>query len=152
MLLFPTACGLLTLATSMLAPCPALVTHWDSQFCNVGGVTGIPVTPTILSFISIFTVQTLLRGTRARSIVAAYLLQVVLLNCSLYVAKSPVYPWINLAILQSMAISYEIERHSRIIFLNQREALMVSEAHAQLQLELANRDLDSKRAMVRHIR
>ena len=152
MLTFPTACSLVTLGRSLLAPCPAHVSAWDSQFCNVGGLTSIPVTPTVVTFISILTVQTLMRGTRVGSIVVAYLLQVILLNYSLYVAGSPLYPWMNLAILQSMAISYEIERHSRNIFLNQREALMVSEAHAKLQLELAKRDLDSKRAMVRHIR
>ena len=152
MCLFPTACSLVTLGRAMLSPCPDHVTAWDSQFCNVGGITSIPITSTVISFIAIFTVQTLLRGTRVRSIVVAYILQVILLNSSLYAAGSPEYPWLNLAILQSMAISYEFERHSRNIFLNQREALMVSEAHAKLQLELANRDLDSKRAMVRHIR
>ena len=49
------------------------------------------------------------------------------------------------------SVSYELERHSRSLFLNQREALQASAAKAKLQLEIANRDLDAKRAMVRHI-
>ena len=48
-------------------------------------------------------------------------------------------------------ISYELERHSRNLFFNQRQALLASAAAAKLQLEIANRDLDAKRAMVRHI-
>jgi len=48
-------------------------------------------------------------------------------------------------------LSYELERHSRNLFLNQRQALLASAAAAKFQLEIANRDLDAKRAMVRHI-
>jgi hypothetical protein len=58
----------------------------------------------------------------------------------------------------TVSISYELERHGRNLFINNRRALRMSSANANLKMELASRmledgqrEMEAKRAMVRHI-
>ena len=136
---------------AQMGPCPAGVSAWSSQACNAGGLDGIPLDVTVLIFTAPWLLQTFMRGARLEVIILTYAVQAVVMNLALTVAGSTLHPWLNLLLVEGLACSYEMDRHSRKVFLSQQEALHMVKKNSRLQVEMARRDLDAKRAMVRHI-
>ena len=136
---FPTCCSLNVLGRSLLPSCLPNVSAWDSQYCNPSGPNGIPMDIFMFTIICFFILQVFFNGSRWETTFCSWCLQVALVNVSLYSAGSNLYPWLNLCFLASMGTSYEIERHSRILFLNQRDALRLMEENTKLQLEIATK-------------
>jgi hypothetical protein len=95
--------------------------------------------------------QTFMRGARLEAVVLTYAVQAVVVNLALSTAGSTLHPWLNLMLVEGLMCAYEMDRHSRKVFLNQRKALYFVEKNSKLKVEMAERDLDAKRAMVRHI-
>ena len=151
MVLLPATIGMTLLSKALLAPCPDGVSMWDSQFCHTAGETGVAGEYIASGVLSIFVLQILGRGARLEAVFVAWLVLIGLVNAAMYVVGSPLYLWVDLPFVVGMACSYEVERHNRKVFLNQRDALLSSAANAKLQVEIATRDLVAKRAMVRHI-
>ena len=136
-LVFPTCCSLNVLGRSLLPACPPNVSAWDSQLCNPNAPNGIPMDIYIFTILSFFILQVFFNGSRWEMTIFSWCVQVALVNVSLYVAGSNLYLWLNLGCFASMGTSYEIERHSRILFLNQRDALILMVENAKLQSEIA---------------
>ena len=90
-------------------------------------------------FISLRSCQVFFNGSRFQTTFFSWCVQIALVNISLYSAGSNLYPWLNLCFLASVGTSYEIERHSRILFLNQRDALRLMGENTKLQLEIATK-------------
>ena len=136
---FPTTCSLNVLGRSLLPPCPSKVSAWDSQGCNPGAPDGIPIDIYFFTILSFFILQVFFNGSRFQTTFFSWCVQIALVNISLYSAGSNLYPWLNLCFLASVGTSYEIERHSRILFLNQRDALRLMGENTKLQLEIATK-------------
>ena len=139
MVVFPTCCSLNVLGRSILPACPPNVSAWDSQSCNPGGPNGIPFDVSMFTIMSFFMMQIFFNGSRWETTFFSWCVQIALVNVSLYSAGSNLYPWLNLCFITSVGTSYEIERHSRILFLNQRDALRLMEENTKLQLEIATK-------------
>lgn len=138
-IVFPTTCSLNVLGRSLLPPCPPNVSAWETQSCNPGAPDGIPIDIYFFTILSFFILQVFFNGSRFQATFFSWCLQVILVNISLYSAGSNLYPWLNLCFLASIGMSYEIERHSRILFLNQRDALRLVGENTKLQLEIATK-------------
>ena len=156
--LFPASCSLNVLGRSMLAPCPPRTSPMGTQYCNTGGIGGIPPGPLILGLVSQFLVQIFLRGAKLNWIMYSWIIQIALINYAMWLNESSLFVWINLMFVFTVSISYELERHGRNLFINYRRALRMTSANANLKIELASRmledghrEMDAKRAMVRHI-
>ena len=136
---FPTCCSLNVLGRSLLPSCPPNVSAWESQTCNPSGPNGIPMDICMFTIMSFFMLQIFFNGSRWETTFFSWCVQIALVNVSLYSAGSNLYPWLNLCFITSVGTSYEIERHSRILFLNQRDALRLMEENTKLQLEIATK-------------
>ena len=158
MIMFPTTCSLNVLGRAMLAPCPPHTSAAETQYCNTGGYGGIPPEPFLLGILSQFMMQIFLRGAKLNWTFISWIIQIALINYAMWIAESSLFVWINLMYVITVSISYELERHGRNLFINNQRALRMSSANANLKMELASRmledgqrEMEAKRAMVRHI-
>ena len=158
MIMYPTTCSLNVLGRAMLAPCPHHTPPMETQYCNTGGYGGIPPETFILGILSQFMVQIFLRGATLNWTFLSWIIQIALINYAMWITESTLFVWINLMYVITVSISYELERHGRNLFINNRRALRMSSSNANLKMELASRmledgqrEMEAKRAMVRHI-
>ena len=156
---FSTTLVLFMLARVLQGPCDPSFTRWqEQQNCNNGGLGGLPNEEFILSLMAIFLFQTFLKGASLKAIMVAWVITFVVMFSCVYLAGVDVYLLVCFAFLTMLCASYESERRSRRLFMQERSVVEFTRSNAKLVLDLAKsridekqRELDSKGAIVRQI-
>ena len=154
-----TCVSLFMLARVLEGPCDLSRTTWQQQHnCNNGGPGNLPTLEFMLDLTVICMCQVYLKGASVKAIVVSWLVKIAIVMVCVSLVGMDIFWWVWLLLIGMMGVSYEVERQSRRLFLNQRSVVQVTRSNAELLLELAKqkvaekqRELDSKGAIVRQI-
>ena len=103
--------SLYVLARVLQGACPEGTTMWNAQECNPEGAEGeVPQDALLIAIISLIAVQIFIGCASRLSVVAAWVIVIVLINASMSVVGSSLFFWNNTVLINAMCVSYEIER------------------------------------------
>ena len=147
----------LHLVSHALAPvCPsgtAAMIHRDG--CRASSISSEVM---VLAVIIVVAFQLLARGVSRLGLVCAWIIMIVTINVSMWLAGSLSYLWINGELACVIALSYELERLPLRQFIKSVRVVEAAEVNAQLRVALSKyqvreteQALEAKRSMVRHI-